>query len=133
LSGLKKGISDIMLLRKIGSAKKYIVNQESRIIKTPPRSYIVGFKQSGLGKTYDQFKVKLEKILNDGDSHVHGVCILEDDWFAKRKAYAKPAVLLGTKGSSLTQLYRSILTGQENFAIYPMDVRAYTGDDDQSV
>ena len=85
LNGLKKGISDIMLLRKIGSAKQYIMDRKPVVITTPPRSYIVGFKQSGLGKDYDQFKSKLEKILNDGDGHVHGVCILEDDWFARKR------------------------------------------------
>jgi hypothetical protein len=39
-----------------------------------------------VGKNYDQFKSKLKKMLNDGDSHVHGVCILENDWFAKSKS-----------------------------------------------
>jgi hypothetical protein len=107
------------------------VERKPVVITTPPRSFIVGFKQSGLGKDYDQFKSKLEKILNDGDAHVHGVCILEDDWFAMRKAYVKPALLLGKKGNSLTQLYRSILTGQENFAVYPMNVRAYLPGDEQ--
>jgi hypothetical protein len=130
MSGLKKGISDIMLLRKIGQAKRYIIDKKPVVFKTPPRSYIVGFRQSGLGKNYNQFKTKLKKILDADDAHVHGVCILEEDWFAKRKAYAKPTVLLGEKGNSLTQLYRSILTGQDNFSIYPMDVRAYLGKDD---
>jgi hypothetical protein len=127
LRTLKKGISDIMLLRRIGSKKKYIVNQRQVVIKTPPRSYIVAFRHSGLGKDYETFKSKLAKLLNNVDAHVHGVCVLENDWFAKRKAYVRPAVLLGSKNNSLSQLYQSILTGQENFAVFPMDVRAYLG------
>ena len=130
LNDLKKSISDIMLLRKIGSSKKYIVERERVEFTTPPRSYIVGFRQKGLGKKYSQFKSKLEKLLNDTDSHVHGVCILEDEWFAKRKAYANPAVLLGKEGNAMTQLYQSILTGQDNFSVYPMDVRAYLGEEE---
>jgi hypothetical protein len=130
MSDLRKGISDIMLLRKIGSSKKYIVNREQTVLTTPPRSYIVGFRQKGLGKNYKQFKAKLEKLLNDTNAHVHGVCILQNEWFAKRKAYADPAVLLGKEGDALTQLYQSILTGQDNFAVYPMDVRAYLSEED---
>lgn len=130
LKELKKGISDIMLLRKIGSNKQYIVDQRSAVVTTPPRSYIVGFRQSGLGRDYNQFRTKLAMILNDGDAHVHGVCVLENDWFALRKAFAKPAVILGRQGNALTQLYKSILTGQDNFAVYPMNIRAYLGDDE---
>jgi hypothetical protein len=128
-SGLKNGLADIMRLRKIGSAKQYIVNQKPLVVTTPPRNYIVGFRQRGLGKNYDQIKTKLEGLLNESNSHVHGVCILQSDWFAMRKAYTTPAVLLGENGNSLTQLYRSILIGQENFLVYPMNVRAHLGED----
>jgi hypothetical protein len=61
LSNLKKSIADIMLLRRVGSSKQYIKDRSPVVGKTPPRSYIVGFKQSGLGKSYDQFKSKLKK------------------------------------------------------------------------
>ena len=122
---LKKTIQDIMLLRKIGSAKKYVVGQKRIEIKTPPRSYIVGFRQAGLGTNYSAFRTRLSELLNELDAHVHGVCILERDWFAARRAYVRPAALLGEEGNALTQLYRSILIGQDNFAVYPMDIRAY--------
>jgi hypothetical protein len=127
---LQKSVADIMRLRKIGSAKEYVVDQKRVIIKTTPRSYIVGFKQRGLGKNYTQFRTKLAELLNEKDAHVHGVCILENDWFAFRKAYAWPAVLLGREGNSLTQLYRAILVGQYNYAVYPMDIRPYLGEDE---
>jgi hypothetical protein len=129
-SNLKKAIDDIMHLRKIGHEKRYIINQKRMVGTTPPRSYVVGFKQTRLGKNYDQFKSHLGKLLNELNAHVHGVCILEDDWFAQRLAFKTPAVLLGREGNALTQLYRSILTGQDNFAVHPMDVKAYLPDED---
>jgi len=128
LGSLQKSVANIMRLRKIGSARQYVVNQKSAVITTPPRSYIVGFRQSGLGKDYSHFRSKLEELLNEQDAHVHGVCILENDWFALRQAFKKPAVLLGAEGNSLTQLYRAILIGQENYGVYPMDIRPYLGE-----
>jgi hypothetical protein len=127
---LQKSVADIMRLRKIGSTKQYVANQKRAIITTPPRSYIVGFRQSGLGKDYTQFRTKLAELLNKEDAHVHGVCILENDWFALRQAFKRPAVLLGAEGNSLTQLYRAILVGQENYAVYPMDIRPYLGENE---
>jgi hypothetical protein len=126
---LRKSLDDIMRLRKVGKKKQYILNRQKFTITTPPRNYIVAFRQSGLGPTYDHFREKLAQMLNSDNSHVHGVCILKSDWYALRKAFANPAVLLGEKGNSLTQLYRSILTGQDNYAVYPMDVEAYLGKD----
>jgi hypothetical protein len=125
---LKKSVADIMRVRKIGSAKQYVVNEGPVTIKTPPRSYIVGFKQSGLGKNCAEFRSKLAALLDEQNAHVHGVCILENEWFALRKAFQTPAVLLGEEGNSLAQLYRAILVGQENFGVYPMNIRPYLGD-----
>lgn len=127
LAELKKAIADIQLLRQVGQERHYIVDGKRQSSSVPPRSYVVGFRHSGLGRNYGAFKNCLAAILDERDAHVHGVCLLNKNWFALRKPYAKPAVLLGKQGDALTQLYRSILQGQDNFAVYPMDVGRYLG------
>jgi hypothetical protein len=135
---LRKSIDAIMQIRKVGSQKRYIipatVKEEGKppksllfqtIEKTPPRSYIVAFSQEGMGPTYRHFCDKLRNCLDEDGSHVHGVCVLDKDWFAGRVAYRTPAVLHGREGHGLLSLYASILKGQQNFAVHAMDLDAY--------
>ncbi len=51
--------------------------------------------------------------------------MLENDWFAGRRAFRNPAELFGEEDSALLSLYSSILKGQQNFAVYPVDLDMY--------
>jgi hypothetical protein len=126
-----------MRLRSVGEKRHYVTqgiviengkakDTGLRLIDTvPPRSYIVAFSQKGLGPTYEHFAAKLRKCLDEDDSHVHGVCVLDPDWFAGRLPDKRPAQLFGKKGNGLLSLYASILLGQQNFSVHPMDLFAH--------
>ncbi|MGJ5141478.1 DUF6602 domain-containing protein [Bradyrhizobium oligotrophicum] len=135
---LKSSMDAITQMRKVGSQKKYIVpvtvleaGKPARTVMTkqtettPPRNYIVAFSQKGLGPTYQHFCDKLRKCLDDGNSHVHGVCLLKENWFAGRRAFKVPAELFGREGDGLLNLYSHILKAQQNFAVHAMDLDAY--------
>ncbi|MBR1189215.1 DUF6602 domain-containing protein [Bradyrhizobium sp. AUGA SZCCT0160] len=135
---LRTSMDAIMQMRKVGSQKKYVVPvtisdvaKPSRTAtvryteKTPPRNYIVAFAQKGLGPNYQRFCEKLRACLDEDHSHVHGVCILDEGWFAGRRAYKRPAELFGGEGNGLLQLYSHILKAQQNFAVHAMDLDAY--------
>lgn len=134
---LRKSMDAIMRMRSIGSKRHYVVPalatrgneivlaSGKQVLSVPPRNYIVAFSQSGLGPKFDDFCTKLRNCLDEDDSHVHGVCVLEKDWFAGRIAHEKPAKLVGSSGHGLLQLYSHILKAQQNFTIYPMDLDAY--------
>lgn len=134
---LKKSLAAIRKIRRLGSSKHYVVPTvainagggtvaSSRVtIKVPPRSYIVAFDQSGFGKKYDDFRNTLSTCLDENNDHVHGVAVLSEDWFAGRKAYRNPTELHGEEGNALLNLYSSILKGQQNFAVYPVDLDMY--------
>lgn len=135
---LRKSIDAIMQIRKVGSQKRYIVpatfikeGKPARTVmtkqmeKTPPRNYIVAFSQKGLGPTYQHFCDNLRRCLDEDASHVHGVCVLDKNWFAGRKAYKVPAELFGREGNGLLNLYAHILKQQQNFAVHAMDLDAY--------
>jgi hypothetical protein len=131
-----------MQIRAVGSQKRYITpatiledgKPKSVLVKllhkVPPRSYIVAFSQQGMGPTYQHFCNKLRESLDEGEgSFVHGVCVLDKDWFAGRVAHRKPTVLHGREGNGLLSLYASILKGQQNFAVHAMDLDAYLPQD----
>jgi hypothetical protein len=134
---LDTSIDAIMQMRKVGSQKKYVIpatvieNGKPRSVltrqteKTPPRNYIVAFSQEGLGPTYAAFCEKLKKCLNEKNAHVHGVCVLDENWFAGRVAFRTPAELFGGEGNGLLNLYSQILKAQQNFAVHAMDLDAY--------
>lgn len=134
---LDKTLSDIRLIRHIGSKKHYVVSElaiaeaglqtRSRkiTVTTPPRSYIIAFDQKGLGKNYHAFQNTLCTHLDKNNDHVHGVALLKDDWFAGRLANRNPAQIYGSQSDALLNLYRSILRGQQNFSVYPLDLDMY--------
>jgi len=135
---LKSSLSAIRKIRKVGSKKHYVVPEVSitaegkstmaprRVTMTvAPRSYVVAFGQRGLGKNYGAFCQTLRDCLDEHNDHVHGVAVLENDWFAGRIANCNPAKLFGEKGNALLSLYSSIIKGQQNFAVYPLDLDVY--------
>lgn len=135
---LRTSMDAIMQMRKVGSQKKYIVPTtviesgkppSSKMLqyteRTPPRNYIVGFTQKGLGPSYQHFCDKLRACLDKDDSHVHGVCVLKENWFAGRRAFRTPTGLFGGDGNGLLTLYSHILKAQQNYAVHAMDLDAY--------
>jgi len=135
---LRNSLSAIRKMRKLGSKKHYVLPAGAIIVDgkpttqpfhftltVPPRSYIVAFGQRGLGKTYGGFCQTLRAHLDEHNDHVHGVALLENDWFAGRKPYSNPAELFGQEGNALLNFYSSILKGQQNFAVYPLDLDEY--------
>ncbi|WP_155256226.1 DUF6602 domain-containing protein [Mesorhizobium loti] len=135
---LRDSLGAIRKIRNVGSKKHYIfqgvaTDTDGKLvpfngpmtITVPPRSYIVAFGQKGMGKTYEGFCQTLRQCLDEHDDHVHGVAVLANDWFAARVAFKRPTILLGKDGNALLSLYSSILKGQRNFAVYPLDLDAY--------
>jgi hypothetical protein len=135
---LEKTLTAIRLAPKLGKEKHCVIQtlekaadetlkmKSQKITSTvPPRSYIVAFEQKGLGKSYEEFCKTLKACLDQHNEHVHGVALLKEDWFAGRIAFRNPAELSGGEGNALLSLYSSILKGQQNFAVHPLDLEFY--------
>ncbi|MGY4256759.1 hypothetical protein ACVI1L_003827 [Bradyrhizobium sp. USDA 4516] len=133
----EKSLAAIRTLRSLGSQRHYIVPSYTkkgkrlvsrpvkRTLDVPPRNYVVAFAQEGFGKTYSEFKTNLSASLDNPDTFIHGVCILKDDWFAGRIAYEPPSELYGWDRNGLLRFYSSLLKGQQNYSVYPIDLDAY--------
>lgn len=134
---LVTSLEGIRQIRRVGKSRHYVVSAasiENNIAKlsqfkavatVPPRSYIVAFSARGLGQTYDEFCDKLKSCLDETNMHVHGVCILKQNWFAGRRPFLNPAELFGRSGNALFDLYATILKHQQNFSVHPMDLDSY--------
>jgi hypothetical protein len=141
---LRKAMDAIMLMRSVGGKRHYVVpgvqiedgKPRSVLFRqthtVPPRNYIVAFSQRGLGPEYEDFSTNLRKCLDEDNSHVHGVCVLDRDWFAGRVAFRSPAQLFGSEGDGLLNLYVNILKAQQNFSVHPMDLDAYLPTTDEA-
>jgi hypothetical protein len=137
---LRNSINAIKHLRSVGKKRHYVIPalqiedgkgtivSVKRVLTVPPRNYIVAFSQRGLGPKYEDFCTNLRKCLDEDNSHVHGVCVLDRNWFAGRIAFKSPAKLFGREGHGLLDLYVHILKGQQNFGIHAMDLDAYLTD-----
>ncbi|MBR0938804.1 DUF6602 domain-containing protein [Bradyrhizobium jicamae] len=139
----EKSLAAIRTIRKLGEQRHYIVPnlvvEGDRVVpkepvpKTrdvPPRNYVLAFAQDGFGKTFADFKQRLSAILGNPETFIHGVCILKDDWFAGRVAHKPASELYGWGKDGLMRFYTSLLKGQRNYTIHPIDLNAYLPDDD---
>lgn len=138
---LLKSIKSINTIRKISRNKKFIKqihvlsNDKDLVTKflpvtstTAPRGYIVAFKRRGISNNFDTFKNKIGKICDQKSTHIHGICILKDDWFVGMKANVpnkNSNNIVGFKNHSLANLYKAILQQQQNFEVLPADIAAY--------
>jgi hypothetical protein len=136
----RKCLSDIRKIRTLGSRRHYIapeitrrdrnlvITNTRRVLTVPPRNYVIAFSQTGFGKTYAAFKRNLTKSLEEPETFIHGVCVLRDDWFAGRVAYEPASKLYGSEKDGLLNFYVSLLKGQQNYNVFPIDLDAYLTD-----
>jgi hypothetical protein len=134
---LRNSMDAIMRMRAVGKRRHYMVpgfiiegdkmtaTSFKQVQTVPPRNYIVAFSQKGMGPKYEHFCAKLRECLDEDNSHVHGVCVLDRDWFAGRVPNKSPAQLYGSEGKGLLDLYVHILKGQQNFTVHSMDLDVY--------
>ncbi|WP_439402642.1 DUF6602 domain-containing protein [Bradyrhizobium sp. DASA03068] len=138
----ENSLTAIRKIRALGKQRHYIVPNlvggGGRIVATepikqirnvPPRNYVLAFAQEGFGDTFAEFKERLQERLENPDTFIHGVCILKDDWFAGRIAYKPASELYGWSSDGLLRFYASLLKGQQNYTVHPIDLDAYLPDD----
>lgn len=140
-SEFEKSLSAIRQIRSLGKRRHYIVpvitkkddrfviTPTKRVSDVPPRNYVIAFAQRGFGKTYSEFTSKLTERLDNPDTFIHGVCILKNDWFAGRVPWKPASELYGWGSNGLLRLYSSLLKGQLNYNVYPIDLDAYLPDE----
>lgn len=145
VTNLKDSFESVRKIRKMGKKKSYIIQEwedvsngrkelkpKSVTLGPPPRGYIVAFKRGGISDDFDDFKKKVGELCdekhNGQNTFIHGICILKDDWFISRIKDKVPAEFRASNKNALANLYKAILIGQSNYAVYPMNIEQYLPD-----
>lgn len=105
--------------------KKILAVQEFKRIKPKPRAYLVAFGQRGwssLDQLVDSFREALVKT----PSHLHGVAILNANWFFNQEAWApSPTAAEKAGDNALLRLVRAMLHDISSMPMYSMSVDRY--------
>jgi hypothetical protein len=101
LAGISKDIAKIRSLAAHGWYSEYVsvardparpnrsvaVPAEGRLPGPPPRSFVFAFSQRNW-KRASSLKKALERTASIGPSHIHGLVVLDRDWYFVQEAYA---------------------------------------------
>src|SRR5262249_45977543 len=94
----------------------------------PPRAYAVALR-SGFSDI-----ATLEEALiaatTEHRAHVHGLAVIDQDWFFKQHAYRTPHEFYATKGRALAAFSSAVLRGIQSFNMMPAAMDRYLGQAD---
>ena len=102
-SDIDRALENIAYIRRLSRDKKYIkfisepksknkpdkllINKEEYYITLPPRSYIFAYANKGWRSKQDFKKYLEDKLLQYREAHLHGIIILDKNWFAFQEPY----------------------------------------------
>lgn len=92
LSRDKKYVRFISVPKNESEPDKLLVNKEEYNITLPPRSYIFAYAKKGWRSKEDFKKYLEDKLSQYREAHIHGIIILEKNWFAFQEPYTDDKV-----------------------------------------
>ncbi len=119
--------ANIAKIRKLAKHKKYVEytahpkncdRQEKKVIEPnyykmvlPPMAYIFAYAKKGW-RTLNDFRLDLEEHLGrHTDAHLHGIVVLEKNWFAFQESYNSPVSVQAFEGNVLIRFVNTLLRG----------------------
>ena len=139
---LPKLLNDIQKIRALGEERWYVTytsiprgaansgqsvtgQSEFRLSNPKPRSYLIAFGQKGW-RDVSAFKRDLIAALEETPTHIHGVAILDADWYATLKPFSPPRKGLKTEtGNSLLRFVHNMRHSIASMPMYPVSVDRY--------
>lgn len=100
--------------------EKKVVHSECFRISLSPRGYIFAYAKKGW-RTLNDFKAHLtDKLQEHRSAHLHGIVVLEKDWFAFQEAHTDSQVEIHAfRDNSLLRFTNTLLRGIQSI---PMDI-----------
>lgn len=108
------------------SPGKYIVRSNNLPIALAPRSYIVAFETDC---TYDGLKKRFQTISRNQRSHLHGVLVLNHDWFCWQRPLVDEPEVLGHASNGTRAFLLSLIRNIDSFPMLPAQLDKYLGPD----
>jgi hypothetical protein len=99
--------------------------QERPALGPVPRAYVFAFSQ-GVWKNPSSLKRSLERTARNIPSHIHGLIVLDRDWYFTQEAYAQggPRFVMITK-DALLHFVKGMIHGLSSMSIHQMAIDHY--------
>jgi hypothetical protein len=124
---LDEALINIARIRTLAKHKKYVeyiavdksadepgnkvVGQQVYTMKTSPRAYIFAYSKKGW-RSRDAFRESLENHLRrHPGAHLHGILVLENEWFAFQEPYNPQIAVHVFEGNALIRFVNAMLRG----------------------
>jgi hypothetical protein len=140
---LRKVLRDIQHIRSLGEERWYVAytfvpkgaansgetvtgQVEFRLSNPKPRSYLIAFNHKGW-TDMGSFVEDLIAALEETQTHIHGIAVLDADWYVTLKAFASsPRKGLTTAtGSSLLRFVHNVQHSVASMPMYPLSIDRY--------
>jgi hypothetical protein len=140
---LRKVCADIATLRRIGSNREYVsygaaardpTKPEQRVVMpmvrerhTPPRAFVVAHRSTW--KRISSLVLALEDLRDTLDFHIHGLLVLESDWYIAQEAYASTPRFYAFADDSLRRFVVGMLHSLSSVPMQQANLDRYFGVD----
>lgn len=133
---LDSAFENIAYIRELAKNKKYVqfkgspkskdepdkqvVRKEEFSMTLPPRSYIFAYAKKGW-RTVNDFKLEIEeKLKKHRSAHIHGIVILEKNWFAFQEPFTGDNIVIQVhEDNALLRFTNTLLRGIQSM---PMSI-----------
>ncbi len=109
-----------------GQRGKYTVGAKTLPIELAPRTYIVAFEAEW--NTYDGLKERFRYLAEKQKTHLHGVLILDPDWFYWQKAHVATQIR-GEESNGTRAFLLNLIRNIDSFPMIPAQMHHYLGPD----
>lgn len=142
---LKKICEDIAKIRALGEYRYYIkyravaksdaqptklvVGQTEHHSGVPPRAFVFAYEQRGW-QTLSEFLDSLREAAREIPAHIHGLAVLDSDWYVTQEAYAEDSPKYqATEGDALLNFVNGMLHSIGSITMMQMSIDRYYRDD----
>ena len=128
-------------IRRFATTKRYVGYREGRTEKgapiveaytledtLSPRAYTVAVRSELSVGTLEE---ALIEATTEHDAHIHGLAVIDRDWFFKQHAHRTPHEFHVASRKSLAALCSAVLTGIQSMAMMPAAMDRYLGQIDE--
>jgi len=96
-----------------------------RLPKPAPRSYLIAIRQKGW-RNIRAFVEDIATAIEATPTHIHGIAVLESDWYVALDAYSTPRTgLKAEMGNSLLRFVNKLLPDIASMPMYQMSFDRY--------
>jgi hypothetical protein len=107
---------------------KHVVGQAELHTDVPPRAFVFAYEQKGWS-TLAAFMDSLREANREASAHIHGLAVLNSDWYIEQEAHADPPKYHAAEGDALLHFVNGMLHSIGSVPMTQMSINRYYGKD----